>query len=111
MHQPSPIMWLDKKRISLNDPVYFIAEIGSNFDGDLQRAEELIWMAKESGADAAKFQHYTASTLVSDLGFKSLGSAQSHQAKWKKSVAETYDDASLNKDWTAALQETCKKAN
>ena len=41
-------------------------------------------MAKESGADAAKFQHYTASTLVSDLGFKSLGSAQSHQAKWKK---------------------------
>ena len=56
-------------------------------------------MAKESGADAAKFQHYTASTLVSDLGFKSLGSAQSHQAKWKKSVAETYDDASLNKDW------------
>ena len=110
MHQPSPIIWLDKKRISLNDPVYFIAEIGSNFDGDLHRAEELIWMAKESGADAAKFQHYTASTLVSDLGFKSLGSAQSHQAKWKKSVAETYDDASLNKDWTAALQETCKKA-
>ena len=110
MQQPSPIMWIDKKRISLNDPVYFIAEIGSNFDGDLNRAEDLIWMAKESGADAAKFQHYTASSLVSDFGFKSLGSAQSHQAKWKKSVAETYDDASLNKEWTAALQETCKKA-
>ena len=52
-----------------NKQVYFIAEIGSNFDGSLKRALKLIDIAKDSGADAVKFQHYTASSLVSDIGF------------------------------------------
>lgn len=106
-HRPSPLLEIDGRRISKNDPVYFIAEIGSNFDHDLNRAKDLIYMAKEAGADAAKFQHYTAGTLVSDYGFKQLGSGQSHQAGWKKSVFETYEEASLNQDWTAILKQTC----
>ena len=58
--QPSKEIFIDKKKISHNCPTYFIAEIGSNFDGDIERAKDLIYLAKESGADAAKFQHYTA---------------------------------------------------
>ena len=73
---------------------YFIAEIGSNFDGSLSRATELIELAKKSGADAAKFQNYTAKSLVSDLGFYSLN-LNTHQSKWKESVYKTYDKASL----------------
>lgn len=109
-YSPAPVVRIDGRKISLKDPVYFIAEIGSNFDRDLGRAKELIYLAKEAGADAAKFQHYTAETLVSDHGFKKLGSRQSHQAAWKKSVFETYQDASLNKDWTAALKQACDAA-
>jgi N-acetylneuraminate synthase len=109
-HKPSSVIHIDGKRISKEDPVYFIAEIGSNFDRDLNRARDLIFLAKEMGADAAKFQHYTAGTLVSDYGFKQLGSAQSHQAIWKKSVFETYEDASLNREWTAMLKQTCDEA-
>ena len=90
--------------------VYFIAEIGSNFDQSFDRAVDLINLAKESGADAVKFQHYTASSLVSDHGFSSLGGQQSHQAKWKKSVFDTYDDASLNRDWTAELHYESRQA-
>lgn len=108
-HQPSSAIYIDGKRISREDPVYFVAEVGSNFDRDLSRAKDLIYLAKESGADAAKFQHYTAGTLVSDYGFSNLG-RHSHQAAWKKSVFSTYQDASLNKDWTAALKETCDHA-
>jgi N-acetylneuraminate synthase len=108
--EPSIKISIDKKNISQNNPVYFIAEIGSNFDNDLNRAKDLIYLAKNSGADAVKFQHYTAKSLVSDYGFKSLGSRKSHQAKWKKSVYKTYKDASLNKEWTYELQETCNKA-
>ena len=107
---PSSEVFIDNKRISKKDPVYFIAEIGSNFDQDLNRAKELIYMAKEAGADAAKFQHYTADSLVSDFGFKKMGSSKSHQASWKKSVYETYEDASINQDWTSILQETCQDA-
>jgi len=111
-HQPSLAITIDGKRISRNGPVYFIAEIGSNFDRELSRAKDLIQLAKEAGADAVKFQHYTAASLVSDTGFRQLagGGKQSHQAKWKKSVFETYEEASLNKDWTAVLKETCDQA-
>lgn len=109
-HKPSPVIQINGRRISKDAPVYFIAEIGSNFDRDLNRAKDLIYMAKEAGADAAKFQHYTAGTLVSDYGFKQLGSGQSHQAAWKKSVFETYEDASLNRDWTTMLKQTCDEA-
>ena len=104
---PSSEIIIDDKRISKKDPVYFIAEIGSNFDQDLNRAKELIFLAKEAGADAAKFQHYTADSLVSDFGFKKMGSSKSHQSSWKKSVYETYEDASTNQEWTEILQETC----
>ncbi|MDC1408277.1 N-acetylneuraminate synthase family protein [Candidatus Puniceispirillum sp.] len=110
MKSPSSTIYINDRRISLLDPVYFIAEIGSNFDQDLSRAKDLIFLAKEAGADAVKFQHYTAGTLVSDTGFKSIGNLPSHQEQWKKSVAETYDDASLDKDWTADLKHTCDEA-
>lgn len=108
-NQPKSVINIGGRKISLKDPVYFIAEIGSNFDGDLNRAKDLIHLAKEAGADAVKFQHYTADSLVSDEGFNSLGNQKSHQASWKKSVFETYNDASLNRNWTGMLKSTCDK--
>ncbi len=48
------------REISESQPTYFIADIASNHDGEIQRARELVWIAKESGADAAKFQHFKA---------------------------------------------------
>src|SRR4030066_347341 len=90
-------------------PTYFIADIAANHDGDLDRAKLLIHLANESGADAAKFQNFQASKIVSDYGFKSLGGQQSHQSKWKKSVFEVYQDASIPFDWTPVLKEECDK--
>lgn len=98
------------KTVGLNHPTYFIADVAANHDGDLGRAKELIYMCAEAGADAAKFQHFAAETIVSDYGFKNLGSQKSHQSQWKKSVFEVYKDASLNVGWTPALKETCDKA-
>jgi sialic acid synthase SpsE len=107
--EPSSRITIGNRNISDSDPVYFIAEIGSNYDGDLNRAKDLIYMAKEAGAEAAKFQHYTANSLVSDFGFQKLGNSKSHQSSWKKSVYETYNDASINHEWTGVLHETCKE--
>ncbi len=90
-------------------PTYFIADIAANHDGDLQRAKLLIRLAKDAGAQAAKFQNFQASKIVSDFGFKSLGGQQSHQSKWKKSVFEVYQDASVPFDWTPILKEECDK--
>lgn len=101
---------IESKLIGKNQPTYFIADVAANHDGDLGRAKELIYLCAEAGADAAKFQHFTAGTIVSDEGFKSLGGQQSHQSTWNKSVFDVYQDASIDQGWTPILKETCNKA-
>ena len=99
---------INKEIINSKRPTYFIAEIGSNFDGSIERAISLIKLAKESGANAAKFQHYTAKTLVSQEGFEKI-KLKSHQSNWDSSVYEIYEKASLNIGWTKILFDECKK--
>lgn len=43
--------------------IEIIAEIGQNFNGDMDCAKELIRLAKSNGADVAKFQVYDARAL------------------------------------------------
>jgi N-acetylneuraminate synthase len=90
-------------RTSATSPTYFIADIAANHDGSLERAVELIKLAAEAGADAAKFQNFKAETIVSSQGFRDLGKKMTHQAKWKKDVVEVYKDAELPMEWTDAL--------
>ncbi len=85
-------------------PTYFIADIAANHNGDLEKAKCLIALAKKSGADAAKFQHFRADKIVSQHGFESMKSQASHQAQWKKSVYEVYQDASVPWSWTEELK-------
>ena len=92
-----------------NNSLYFIADIGANHNGSLEQAIKLIHLAKESGADAAKFQNFTANKIVSKWGFDNMKNKMSHQSKWKKSVYEVYEDASIDKDWTKILKDECKK--
>lgn len=98
---------IGKHKIGFNQPLYFVADIGANHDGNLDRALKLIEQAKEAGAHAAKFQNFKAEKIVSKRGFYDLNSQLSHQAKWKKSVFETYEDASISHDWTEKLKEKC----
>mgnify|MGYP000492394223 CR=1 FL=1 len=95
--------------IGENHPTYFIADIAANHDGSLERAKMLIRLAKEAGADAAKFQNFQAPKIVSDYGFRALGGQQSHQATWKKSVFEVYQDASIPFSWSEELKATCEQ--
>ncbi len=97
--------------ISKDNPTYFIADIAANHDGSLSRAIKLINLAKESGADAVKFQHHNVAKYVSDFGFKRLGGKLSHQKKWKKSIFEVYKDAEVPRKWTETLISHCKKIN
>ena len=102
---------IQNQTIGLNYPTYFVADVAANHDGDIERAKDLIYLCAEAGADAAKFQHFSANTIVSDYGFKSLGSQQSHQSAWKKSVFDVYDSAAIPLEWTRVLKSECDKAN
>lgn len=102
---------IGSREISITAPTYFIADIASNHDGSLDRAKELIWSAKDAGADAVKFQHFLADKIVSDYGFSHLGGQMSHQASWGKSVYEVYKDCECNRSWTEELVKTAKEAD
>ncbi len=91
-------------------PTYFIADISANHDGQLSRAKDLIFLAAEAGANAAKFQNFRAPKIVSDVGFRSLSGQMSHQAKWRRSVFEVYQGASIPFEWTPELKQACDGA-
>ena len=104
-----PTLKIGEKTIGESNPTYFIADIAANHDGELDRAVALIHLAAESGADAAKFQHFRAPKIVSKFGFET-GPQLSHQSKWKRSVYEVYQSASVPWEWTASLKKACDAA-
>ena len=97
------------KKVVDNNSLYFIADIGANHNGSLDKAIELIHLVKEAGGDAAKFQNFSAKKIVSKYGFDNMKGKVSHQANWSKSIYEVYEDASINKDWTSILKNECDK--
>jgi sialic acid synthase SpsE len=102
------VVEINGRPIGGSHPTYFIADVAANHDGHLDRALELMSLAKDAGADAAKFQHFRADHIVSDRGFRELGGQQSHQSSWSKSVYEVYKDASLPWEWTKPLADHAK---
>lgn len=103
-------MRIGTRELGENQPTYFIADIAANHDGVLDKALELISLAAEAGADAAKFQHFRADHIVSDKGFRELGGQQSHQSSWSQSVYEVYKKASLPWEWTEPLAQRAAEA-
>ena len=89
---------------------FLIAEIGVNHNGDMNLAKEMIDAAKETGADAAKFQSFKADILVSKATPKveyqecTPSPEQSH-FEMLKSLELLRDDHFLLKDYC------CKKKN
>ncbi len=98
------------RQIGTDHPTYFVADIAASHDGELSRALDLIHLAAEAGAQAAKFQNFTAEEIVSDRGFRELGQQIGHQARWQRSVSEVYADASIPHAWTPDLKKACDEA-
>jgi N-acetylneuraminate synthase len=54
---------IDQRWIGDGEPCFIIAEAGSNHNGSLQQAKQLIDVAASAGADAVKFQVFRADRL------------------------------------------------
>jgi len=90
------------RKIGPGEPVYIIAEIGSNHDGSLEKAKRLIQAAHQAGANAAKFQSFQASTLI-NRQHKANGHWVDHPA-W-----EILEKLSLPESWHSELNDYCKQ--
>lgn len=96
---------LGNRMVGQGEPAYIIAEIGSNFDGSLAQAKKLVDLAKEVGADCAKFQSFLPDKIIARDGFSSKSS---FQAKWTKSVHQVYSDAVFPRAWHRKIAEYCR---
>lgn len=64
-HLPNPRVKLQNKWVGGDAPVFIIAEIGNNHNGDFDLAMRTIQAAKDAGADAVKFQKRNVEQLLS----------------------------------------------
>jgi sialic acid synthase SpsE len=97
---------IGKRELGENCSCYIIAEIGSNFDGSFLKAKKMIKLAKDAGADAAKFQSFTTEQILSKKGFEKKTTFQS---KWKKPIWNVYKNAEFPLSWHEKLNEYAKK--
>lgn len=77
---------------------FIIAEAGANHNRDFDQAKALIDVAKESGADACKFQTYSSETLYS----KNTGEIAGH-----KDINKLIKDIELPREWQSDLKSYC----
>lgn len=94
--------------IGMDHPTYFIAEIGANFDGSLDKAKRLIDAAKEAGADCAKFQTFKAESIVSEGGFSKMTLHGVH-GSWGRTVTEVFKDVEFPIEWHQKIADYCKR--
>lgn len=99
---------IGNKMIGPDYPTYFIAEIGGNFDGSIDKAKRLIDAAKASGADCAKFQTFTADTIVSEGGFSKMTLHGVH-GSWGRTVSEVFRDVEFPMEWHKEISDYCKQ--
>jgi pseudaminic acid synthase len=92
---------IDGQKIGPDYPPYIIAELSANHNGDINRAFEILEMAKECGADAIKLQTYTQDTLTIDCDkpdFKIQGGL------WDgRTLYDLYTEAHMPWEWHKPL--------
>ena len=86
---------------------YIIAEMSANHAGSLENAKEIIYAAKEAGADCIKLQTYTADTMTIDCNNKYF---YIDNGTWKgENLYSLYKKAYTPWEWQPGLKELADK--
>jgi len=102
------IIKIGSKLVGEDQPTLFIADIGANFDGCLEKAKKLVLAAKKAGADVVKFQSFLSSKIVSGPSFAKMGLKGVH-GTWEKPIEEVFKEAEFPRPWHKKLFNYCKK--
>jgi len=96
---------IGERWIGDGEPCFIVAEAGANHNRDLGMAKELIAVAAEAGADAVKFQTYSAETLYS----KQTPKFTYLEGLTDKSTWDLIKEIELPREWQVELAEEAKK--
>ncbi len=91
-------------------PVFTVAEMSGNHNGDLGRARAIVDAIAATGATAIKFQTYTADTLTIDVDLPSFRVADNHGLWGGRNLYSLYQEAYTPWEWHAELFERAGKA-
>jgi N-acetylneuraminate synthase len=89
------------RAVGPDEPTYVIAEAGSNHNGSLETAHELIDVAADAGADAVKFQMFRAD----DLYVEDSGSVE--YLDDGRSIYDIIESMEMPYEWIPDLYEHC----
>jgi N-acetylneuraminate synthase len=89
------------------DGLLFVAEVSANHLGSLSRAKEIIQAAAIAGANAVKFQTYTADTMT--LNLPNFSISPEHQLWGGRSLYSLYEEAHTPWEWHFELFSFAKK--
>ena len=85
-------------------PCFIIAEAGSNHDGKLEQAYELIDVAAEAGADAVKFQLFSAEKIAARTQDQ-IAQLRDEFGAFGENLYEFYKRLELPGEWLIRLKE------
>ena len=96
------------RKLGLGQPVFIVAELSGNHNGDIERAKRIIDAARDAGADAVKFQTYTPDTMTIDTDAPEF--VVKTNAAWRgKTLYELYSEAYTPWEWHKELFAHAKK--
>lgn len=103
-------IFIGQRKIGDNSSTFIIAEAASTHDRNLQQAFKLIDIAYEAGADAVKFQIFSADTLSSNIQHSLFNDLKKKSKEKIKNLFQLYKQLQAPRDWTPQLaQYTIRK--
>ena len=97
---------IKNKYVGRGEPVFVIAEIGINHNGDMETAKKMIVEAKLAGADAVKFQKRTTTEILTKEG---LEKPYNSPHAYAPTYGEHRDKLEFNEDQYREIKKFCEE--
>jgi N-acetylneuraminate synthase/N,N'-diacetyllegionaminate synthase len=96
------------RKVGPGHPVYIVAEIGINHNGDMELAGRMIEAAAAAGADAVKFQNYVAEGFVGDPE-ATYSYTEADGREVTENLRVMFKRCELSRDDLGRLADTCRR--